>query len=111
FPDAEANRPAIRSVSRREELYSGRFVGNSPDLLVNFYPGFRVSWRTAVGRFANSLLEDNKRRSSGDHSVDPESVPAILFMIRKARHKHAQIIDLEHTILNYIGDPISHFLQ
>src|SRR5947208_7198597 len=25
FPDAEANRPAIRSVSCREELYSGRF--------------------------------------------------------------------------------------
>src|SRR2546427_6415925 len=55
FPDTEAQRPAIRSVSVREELYSGRFIGNSPHLLVNFYPGFCGSWRTAVGGFANSL--------------------------------------------------------
>ena len=26
FPDAQTQRPAIRSVSRREELYSGAFV-------------------------------------------------------------------------------------
>ena len=73
FPDREVQRPAIRSVSRREQLYSGKFVRNAPDLLVNFNPGFRVSWRTAVGGFANSLLEDNKRRWSGDHIVDPEN--------------------------------------
>ena len=111
FPDTEAQRPAIRSVSRREELYSGRFIGNSPDLLVNFYPGFRVSWRTAVGGFANSLLEDNKRRWSGDHIVDPESVPGILCMNRKARHNHAQIIDLAPTILDYLGVTVPQFME
>jgi predicted AlkP superfamily phosphohydrolase/phosphomutase len=111
FPDTEANRPAIRSVSCREELYSGRFIGNSPDLLVNFYPGFRVSWRTAVGGFANSLLEDNKRRWSGDHIVDPESVPGILFMNRRAQHNHAQIIDLAPTILNYLGVPVPQSME
>lgn len=111
FPDSEANRPAIRSVSCREELYSGRFIGNSPDLLVNFYPGFRVSWRTAVGGFANSLLEDNKRRWSGDHIVDPESVPGILFMNRRAQHNHAQIIDLAPTILNYLGVPVPQSME
>jgi predicted AlkP superfamily phosphohydrolase/phosphomutase len=111
FPDSEANRPAIRSVSCREELYSGRFIGNSPDLLVNFYPGFRVSWRTAVGGFANSLLEDNKRRWSGDHIVDPESVPGILFMNRRAQHNHAQITDLAPTILNYLGVPVPQSME
>ena len=75
FPDAQTQRPAIRSVSRREELYSGAFVANSPDLLVNFHRGFRVSWQSAVGGFSQSLLEDNMRRWSGDHIVDPESVP------------------------------------
>ena len=30
FPDAQTQRPAIRSVSRREELYSGAFVGIRP---------------------------------------------------------------------------------
>jgi predicted AlkP superfamily phosphohydrolase/phosphomutase len=103
FPDPGTQRAAIRSVSRREELYSGAFVENSPDLLINFYPGFRVSWRTAVGGFADSLLEDNKRRWSGDHIIDPEAVPGVLFMNRAARCNHTRIIDLAPTILNYLG--------
>ena len=107
FPDAQTKRPAIRSVSRREELYSGAFVGNSPDLLVNFHRGFRVSWQSALGGFSHSLLEDNLRRWSGDHIVDPESVPGILFMNREMRqgqgNDQTRIIDLAPTILNYLG--------
>jgi predicted AlkP superfamily phosphohydrolase/phosphomutase len=107
FPDAQTKRPAIRSVSRREELYSGAFVGASPDLLVNFHRGFRVSWQSAVGGFSHSLLEDNLRRWSGDHIVDPESVPGILFMNREMRqgqgNDQTRIIDLAPTILNYLG--------
>ena len=103
FPDAHTQRPAIRSVSRREELYSGAFVENSPDLLVNFHRGFRVSWESAVGGFAHSVLQDNMRRWSGDHIVDPESVPGILFLNRAALRNHARIIDLAPTILNYLG--------
>ena len=106
FPDEHTQRPAIRGVSRREELYSGAFVGNSPDLLVNFHRGFRVSWQSAVGGFSNSLLEDNMRRWSGDHIVDPESVPGILFMNRAAGHNHARIVDLAPTILGYLGVPV-----
>jgi len=103
LPDTQAQRPAIRSVSRREELYSGAFVGSSPDLLVNFHRGFRVSWESAVGGFAQSMLADNLRRWSGDHIVDPESVPGILFMNRAAKHNHVRIIDLAPTILSYLG--------
>ena len=116
FPDAATARPAIRTVSRREQLYSGPFVENSPDLLVNFHPGFRVSWKTAVGGFAQSVLEDNKRRWSGDHIVDPEAVPGVLFMSRALRQNHApgvgaSIIDLAPTILNYLGVPVPESME
>jgi predicted AlkP superfamily phosphohydrolase/phosphomutase len=107
FPDLQTQRPVIRSVSRREELYSGAFVANSPDLLVNFHRGFRVSWQSAVGGFSHGMLEDNMRRWSGDHIVDPESVPGILFMNRAPqphqRQDQARIIDLAPTILHYLG--------
>lgn len=108
LPDTHTQRAAIRNVSRREDLYSGAFVGNSPDLLVNFNPGFRVSWHTAVGGFADSLIEDNMRRWSGDHIVDPETVPGILFMNRAMRPSpdsinSPRIIDLAPTILNHLG--------
>lgn len=111
LPDAQTQRSAIRNVSRREDLYTGAFVGNSPDLLVNFNPGFRVSWRTAVGGFADSLLEDNMRRWSGDHIVDPETVPGILFMNRATSKNSAalripKITDLAPTILNHLGVPV-----
>ena len=56
-----------------------------------------------MGGFAHSVLEDNMRRWSGDHIVDPESVPGILFMNRVASHHHTRIIDLAPTILNYLG--------
>jgi predicted AlkP superfamily phosphohydrolase/phosphomutase len=103
FPDTQTQSAAIRSVSRREELYSGAFVESSPDLLVNFHRGFRVSWQSAVGGFSNSLLEDNMRRWSGDHIVDPESVPGILFMNRASQRNQARIIDLAPTIVKYLG--------
>ena len=65
---------------RKQELYSGPYAANAPDLLVNFWPGFRVSWQSAVGACANALMEDNTRRWSGDHIIDPDAVPGILLM-------------------------------
>jgi predicted AlkP superfamily phosphohydrolase/phosphomutase len=109
---------AIRDVRRREELYSGPYGAAAPDLLVNFLPGFRVSWQSAVGGFANSLIEDNTRPWSGDHIVDPEAVPGMFFMNRTprafradgrsaeaSRNHAARIVDLAPTILDYLGAP------
>jgi len=67
-PVVEVHRPAIRSVSRHEELYAGRLRQIFTDVLVNFDPGFRVSWQSALGGFAGSLLQNNMRRWSGDHN-------------------------------------------
>ena len=47
IPDAATRRAAVRNVLRREDLYSGPYAGNAPDLLVNFHPGFRLSWQRA----------------------------------------------------------------
>jgi predicted AlkP superfamily phosphohydrolase/phosphomutase len=102
-PDAETGLPAIRSVSRREELYSGPYADQAPDLLVNFHPGFRVAWKTAVGGFADHLIEDNTRKWSGDHIIDPEAVPGMLFINRTVVRENPCIIDLAPTVLEYLG--------
>lgn len=135
--DSATQREAIRSVSRREEIYSGAYAVNAPDLLVNFRPGFRVSWQSAVGAFANSLIEDNKRKWSGDHIVDPEAVPGILFMNRgpgivragtpvrlppsgrslragsapRRSERMPSIIDLAPTILNHLEVPVPQIME
>jgi len=117
--DSKTQAKAIRGVSRREDLYSGPFAVNAPDLLVNFCPGFRVSWQSAVGGFANSMIEDNNRKWSGDHIIDPEAAPGILFLNYKPNAVPSKpgatwpgqpgspsIIDLAPTILNYLEVPV-----
>jgi predicted AlkP superfamily phosphohydrolase/phosphomutase len=122
--DAKKNQRVVRSVVRREEIYSGPYVQNAPDLLVNFCPGYRVSWQSAVGGFAVSLIQDNLRRWSGDHIIDPKEVPGILFVSRdqhppvqnagRMRHPNGHlphIIDLAPTILNYLGVPVPQVME
>jgi len=110
-PDSSAGRPAIRSVSRREDLYAGPDADRAPDLLVNFHPGYRVAWKTAVGGFANHLIEDNTRKWSGDHIVDPEAVPGMLFSNRACAREHPSIVDLAPTALQYLGVPVPSLME
>lgn len=122
--DSQTQAKAVRSISRREEIYCGPYAANAPDLLVNFAPGFRVSWQSAVGGFANSLIEDNMRKWSGDHIIDPDAVPGILFMNQGAvapplapslrpggDSDFPNIIDLAPTILKYLGVPIPQSME
>lgn len=128
FRDASNARTAIRNVMRREELYSGSYASHAPDLLVNFCPGYRVSWQSAVGGFQNALVEDNTRRWSGDHIIDPEAVAGVLFTncgghpgsgIARAGKPAASssepyfphIIDLAPTILNHLGVPVPKLME
>ncbi len=89
-------------MSRREKIFiPARMSADSPDLLINFHSGFRVSWESSLGGFSPiQLFENNNRRWSGDHIIDPDAVPGILFMNRPVGNNHAQIIDLAPTILN-----------
>jgi predicted AlkP superfamily phosphohydrolase/phosphomutase len=101
--DTASGRVAIHSVSRAEEIYSGAYAGEAPDLLVNYAPGFRVSWQTALGGMPRGVFEDNLRRWSGDHIIDPQAVPGILLMNRAAARTAADIRDLAPTILAHFG--------
>lgn len=105
FVDQDRGAPAIRSVSRKDQIYSGPYTADAPDLLVNFHPGYRVSWPTSLGGFSHCLFEDNTRRWSGDHIIDPDAVPGIFFMNRTALHNHAHMLDLAPTILKYFNVP------
>jgi len=101
--DTASGRVAIHSVSRAEEIYSGAYAAEAPDLVVNYAPGFRVSWQTALGGMPRGVFEDNLRRWSGDHIIDPQTIPGILLMNRAAARTGADIRDLAPTILAHFG--------
>jgi predicted AlkP superfamily phosphohydrolase/phosphomutase len=104
-------KPAIRQVYDSRKAYSGPYVENGPDLVVGYYPGYRASWETAVGRTDGEVLCDNTRRWSGDHCVDPAVVPGVLFCNRKLSEisetnpgeTACSIADLAPTILDVFG--------
>jgi predicted AlkP superfamily phosphohydrolase/phosphomutase len=103
--DPERCVEAIRSVSTRAEVYSGAYAEESPDLVVNFAGGYRVSWTTALGGIPDVLVEDNVKKWGGDHIIDPALVPGVLFMDRSFRGDGARLIDLAPTILAALGVP------
>ena len=95
----------IRRVWPRESVYRGPFAGEAPDLLVDFAEGYRVSWSSSMGGVAEGQLEDNVKKWSGDHIIDPDRVPGILLMNRPFRQDGARLTDLAPTILAALGVP------
>ncbi len=96
---------AIRRALPRESVYSGPFVAEAPDILVDFASGYRVSWSSSMGGIGEGQIEDNVKKWSGDHIVDPDQVPGVLFMNRAFRQSGARLLDLAPTILAALGVP------
>jgi predicted AlkP superfamily phosphohydrolase/phosphomutase len=103
--DKDRGAMAVRSVVRREQVYSGPYLDEAPDLLVNFSEGYRVSWDTPLGGVPQGLFADNHKRWGGDHVIDPALSSGVLFMNRKFRAESPSLVDLAPTILNSLGAP------
>ncbi|MFN0072943.1 MAG: alkaline phosphatase family protein [Chloroflexota bacterium] len=103
--DFERDKVAVRSVLTREQVYSGPYLSEAPDLLVNFSAGYRVSWGTPLGGVPAGLFEDNPKKWTGDHAIDPSLVPGVLFMNRPIRGDRPSLVDLAPTILAALGVP------
>ncbi|MDX1377541.1 MAG: alkaline phosphatase family protein [Anaerolineales bacterium] len=103
--DTDRNAVAVRSVVRREQVYSGPYLSEAPDLLLNFSEGYRVSWDTPLGGVPQGLFKDNHKKWSGDHVIDPALSSGVLFMNKKIRTDSPSLLDLAPTILNTFGVP------
>ena len=108
FRDPETGNQVISNVFKPSEVYSGEWVKNSPDLIVGYNKYYRASWWTAQGATPKNILGDNKTQWTGDHCIDTEVVPGILFTSRKIRKQEPALVDLAPTILREFGiEPLS----
>lgn len=103
--DPQRGERAVRSVMSRETIYSGPYVDSAPDVLVNFAPGYRVSWDTPLGGVPATLFDDNVKKWAGDHVIDPALAPGILFMNRPFAEEAVHLRDMAPTILTALGVP------
>jgi len=107
--DEPSEARAINRVIDVDREFSGPYRKDGPDLIVGFAEGYRVSWDCARGLVTPAVIEDNIRSWSGDHCIDPDKVPGILFSNRKLARDDPRIIDLGPTVLDLFGiDPPDH---
>ncbi len=101
--EPETGEPVIREVFDTHELYDGPFLDSAPDLLVGYHRGFRASWVTAKGGSGAEAVEPNTRHWTGDHCMDPDLVPGVLFSSVPLRAEGARIKDVAPTLLELFG--------
>lgn len=105
--DAQSGEFVVKNVYFQEEIFQGPYVKDAPDLVVGFNAGYRASWQTALGGVPNLLIEDNRKKWSGDHLIDSTLVPGLIFVNKKLDLKDPSIIDIAPTILSLFGIPES----
>jgi predicted AlkP superfamily phosphohydrolase/phosphomutase len=111
LPDPERGCVAVRDVKARREIWRGPFASDSPDLLLLFAEGYRVSWETGLGGVPAGWFDDNVRKWSGDHIVDPSLIPGVLLMNRPFDARAPRLLDLAPTILAALGVPRGELME
>jgi predicted AlkP superfamily phosphohydrolase/phosphomutase len=77
--DPKTGLPIVREVFDGEVIYPSNANRDAPDLVIGYEPGFRASWQTTLGGVPASLVDDNKKKWSGDHCITPDAVPGVVF--------------------------------
>lgn len=109
LPDEASGKVAVQKGYAKRAVYHGPYVEAAPDVVVGYSPGYRSSWGVALGRVSGPIFEDNTKAWSGDHCVDPPSIPGVLFCNRDFARELPGIEDLAPTAMRLFGyEPPSH---
>jgi predicted AlkP superfamily phosphohydrolase/phosphomutase len=101
---------AIREVFDSRSAYKGPYAENAPDLIVGYAAGHRAAWDGVTGKATQTVFEDNAKAWSGDHCVDPQAVPGVLFSNWKVSAEQPSLADIAPTVLDLFGlKPPPHF--
>jgi len=109
--DAERGEVAIREVIDSADRFAGPYVDNGPDLLLGYNHGYRTSWDCASGKVTATVFDDNTRRWSGDHCIDPKLVPGVFLSNRRTNGRQPDIRDVAPTVLTLFGVPVPHYME
>jgi predicted AlkP superfamily phosphohydrolase/phosphomutase len=111
--DPDDGAPIVRAVYKRDDIYSGEYLANAPELQVGMEEGYRVSWQTTLGGSPQGIVYPNMKKWSGDHGgYDPVTTPGVLISNRPIARRGASggndlsIMDIAPTVLRYFGLPI-----
>jgi predicted AlkP superfamily phosphohydrolase/phosphomutase len=109
--DNEREAAAVNNVYISKKTYRGPYTENAPDLVVGYCPGYRASWETAVGQVTDSVFHPNLKAWSGDHCIDPEFVPGVIFSNRRLQSEKPSLMDIGPTVLNMFGVDVPRYMD
>jgi predicted AlkP superfamily phosphohydrolase/phosphomutase len=109
--DTERGETAIAEVMDAASMFSGPYLDNGPDLLLGYNHGYRTSWDCASGKVTTAVFDDNTRRWSGDHCIDPKLVPGVFLCNRPTNGRQPDIRDIAPTVLTLFGVPVPAYMK
>ena len=98
----------VRAVYKRDDVYTGEFIGNAAELQVGMEDGYRVSWQTTLGGSPQGIVYANMKKWSGDHG-------GLRFRHDRRRADRQRpgrrtvppsIMDIAPTVLKFFGLPV-----
>ena len=102
--DPDTKQPIVRAVYKRDDVYSGEYLGDASDLQVGFEDGYRVSWQTTLGGSPQGIVYPNMKKWSGDHGgYDFATTAGVLVTNRPITNASPRIIDIAPTVLQFFG--------
>jgi predicted AlkP superfamily phosphohydrolase/phosphomutase len=102
--DPETGERIVQNVYKRDDIYTGEFLENAPDLQVGFKDGYRVSWQTALGGTPPGIVYPNMKKWSADHgSFDIADTAGTLISNRRLAGPRYSIMDVAPTVLKYFS--------
>jgi len=87
------------NIYKGKEIYKGEYAHLAPDIVVGFAPGYRMSWKNAMGEHGSEIISDNTGKWQGDHLIDRSHVPGVLFTNFKINKPNPSILDIAPTVL------------
>lgn len=81
--DPSNGRQIVESVNEERPVAANEKI--APDLIVGYAPGYRASWKTALGGTPVNEVEDNNDEWIADHCINAADVPGVLFTSWKSK--------------------------
>lgn len=103
FRDPKTGEAVILRAYPAREVYSGTETAQAPDIVLGFNRGYRISFKSPLGRVPRDIMEDNLGKWSGDHMGAAEILPGVLFANEPVKAEAPALYDLTATILDRFG--------
>jgi predicted AlkP superfamily phosphohydrolase/phosphomutase len=101
---SDVGQPVVHKVYDTQSIYSGAQQPEGPDLVIGFKSGYRGSWQTAVGGVPDGeIVEDNRKKWSGDHCCDAGLVPGVFFCSKGEDSGISSVLEISDLIGQHFG--------